>query len=89
MPFVDKLNTIAAVIQRLPPKNPGIAHKRIYMAEALKKTALESLMYAANACKCSKKAEGRVPLPPFKPKMTVGNDVLANRAVNVRYDRYV
>lgn len=87
MPFVDKINKIAAVIQKLPPKNPGVTHRRIHMAEALKKTALESLMSAANACKCPKKAESRVPLPR-QTQMTFRNDILANRAVNVRYDRY-
>ncbi|PZC74154.1 hypothetical protein B5X24_HaOG208226 [Helicoverpa armigera] len=82
-PFEEKINTIMSVIQTMPKKCPGRVNKKMYMAEALKKSALESLMFAANACKCTQKAENRIPLAT--PQVTVGNDVLGKRAGIVRY----
>lgn len=87
MPFVDKIGAIANVIQKTPSRpgrSSGLAAQRQYMAEALKKSALESLMVAANACKCCGiKAESAFPVP--KPQMAIGGDIAGKRAVKVKY----
>ncbi|XP_050558551.1 uncharacterized protein LOC126912102 [Spodoptera frugiperda] len=81
MPIVEKLNTLATVIQKMPPKCTKAPNKRIYMVEALKNSALESLMMAANACKCHKNIDNVNVIRPSKRQVTVRND----RPVNVRY----
>ncbi|XP_022817345.1 uncharacterized protein LOC111350134 [Spodoptera litura] len=81
MPIVEKLNTVASVIQKMPPKCSKLPNKRMYMVEALKNSALESLLLAANACKCLKKVDNVNVIRPSKRQVTVRND----RPVNVRY----
>ncbi|CAB3223137.1 unnamed protein product [Arctia plantaginis] len=80
MPMVDKLGAIANVIQKMPANPRGVGQRQ-YMADALKQSALESLMMAANACKCNQRSEGSLSMP--QQQMRVGGDVMGNRMVTV------
>lgn len=60
-PISDKIGTIAALLKQMPVANTQLNRCQC-MAEALRRTALESLMIAANACQCPK-ADNGLPLP--------------------------
>lgn len=82
MSMVDKLGAIANVIQKMPANPRGISHRQS-MAEALRQSAIESLMMAAKACKCNQRPESSMPVP--QQQMRVGTDIMGNRAVKVKY----
>ncbi|CAB3241630.1 unnamed protein product [Arctia plantaginis] len=83
MPMVDKLGAIANVIQKMPANPRGVGQRQ-YMADALKQSALESLMMAANACKCNQRSEGSLSMP--QQQMRVGGDVMGNRMFKLPND---